>query len=383
MATVTESQGVMAVGPPQSDYNTGVTPATTPANFRQEVAASFITVPDFQSPNVGNAGEATGSPYSTKNNKGRDDASGSFDINLSFQELGFWAYRAFGDYSVTLTATGVYTHVFKLLNPQIARVLPVWELAVKLNEAALSSNEIYNYKFRSGEVETFQVSTPHDAEKPYLRANIAWHGSGKRSAGDVKFYGSGKHVIGTGSGEFGTEQRIPENGTMNIYSDVSGGGTAYALGCDFYDFNATINENLNTEIGYMCAKFQTDGNPATGQIRGQMPVTEQQVNVEFQACMTPAILAAANFEALRTAGTPISADWKFLGGLIANVASVDYFNQALFKLNKFTIGAIDYPTINSVRGIHIVTQPEAISSVMPFELHLQSAVPDFSVFVGS
>ncbi|MCD9188237.1 MAG: hypothetical protein LUM44_17610 [Pyrinomonadaceae bacterium] len=379
--TVTESQGVMAVSPAQSDYNTGVTPATTPANFRQEVAASYISVPEFASPNVGNQGEATGSAYSTKNNKGRADASGSFDIFLTFEELGFWAYRSFGDYTVAAVVSGVYRHTFKLLNPQLVRELPAWMLAVKLNEAALSSNEVYNKKFRGCKVETIQFSTPHNAEKPYLTANVAWHGSGKREAGDVKFFGSGKHVIGTGSGELGTEQRIPENGTMSIYSQPSKGGTAYALGCDFYNFQASINENLNMEIGYSgCQKFQIDNDPTSAQIRGSLPITEQVAAVEFSAKLTPELKAAADFEALMEAGTALSADWTFLGKIIG---ATIYNQKATFSLNKFTIGGISYPTIDSVRGIQIATQPEAVSSVMPLELEIISPVADFSTFVGS
>lgn len=381
--TVTESQGVIAVSPPQSDYNTGITNATSPANWRQIIADSYIEVPDAQSPNVGNQGEATGSPYSTRNNKGRDDASGSFGINLSFEELGFWAFRSFGVYvTPVLVATGVYKHVFKLLNPHVSRELVAWMIAVKLNEAALSSNEIFNYKYRGCKVETFEVMTPHSAEKPYLKGNVSWHGSGKEETGDVQFFGVGKHVKGTGAGEL-AEQRIPENGTMNIYSQPEKAGTAYALACDFYDFKATITENLNLDIGYTgCAKFQTEGNPATGIIRGSLPVTEQTAGVEFSARLTPELKAAADFKALQKSGAALSADWTFLGEVFANVASVDYNRKATFSLNKFTIGNLTYPTIDSVRGIAITTQPEAIGSVMPLELEIISHVPTFATFVG-
>jgi hypothetical protein len=380
MATVTESQGVMSVSPPQSNYDTGVAPSTAPANYRQIVAASYITVPEFSSPNIGNAGEATGSPYSTRNNKGRDDASGSFDQYLTFHDLGFWAYRAFGDYSVVLTATGVYTHTFKLLNPQVARELPAWVLAVKLNEAAIPGNEVYNYKFRGAKVESAQFTTPKNADKPYLMASIGWHGSGKREAGDIKYFGVGKHVIGTGDGELATENRIPENGTMTLYPQPSKAGTAYAAGCDFHSFTATITENLNLDIGYSCAKFQTEGNPKTGQIRGSLPVTEQTAAVEFQAMMTPELKAGMNFESLRDAGTAVSAKWDFLGPIIGVTI---YNEKATFSLNKFTVGGISYPTINSVRGIQITTQPEAIGAVMPLELEIVSPVADFSTFVGT
>lgn len=377
--TVTESQGVMAVSVPQSDFNTAVTPNTTP-NFRQIIANSYIGVPDFQSPNVGNAGEATGSPYSTKNNKGRDDASGSFDIYLTFEELGFWAYRSFGDYAVALITSGVYRHTFKLLNPQLVRTLPSWGLAAKLNEAALSSNEVYNKKFRGCTVESFGVSTPHSADKPYLMGNVAWHGSGKRDAGDVKFFGAGKHVMGTGSGELSGEQRIPENGTMNIYSQPAKAGTTYALGCDFYNFQATITENLNLDIGYAgCSQFQTANDPSTAQIRGSMPITEQAAAVEFSAKITPELKAAADFETLRDAGTFLSADWTFLGKLISGAN----YQQAKFSLNSFTIGGLSYPTIDSVRGIQITTQPQAIGSIMPLELEIISPVATFATFVGS
>jgi len=381
MATITESQGVMAASIPQSDYNTGVTPSSVTPNFRLIVADSYIEPPDAQSPNVGNQGEATGSPYSTKNNKGRDDVSGSFGINLSFEELGFWAYRSFGVYSVVLVATGVYKHTFKLLNPQVARELPAWMMAAKLNEAALSSNEMFNYKYRGCKVETAEFMTPHSAEKPYLKGNISWHGSGKEEAGDVQFFGVGKHVKGTGSGEQ-NEPRIPENGTMHLYSQEAKGGTDYALGCDFYDFKATITENLNLDIGYQCAKFQTENDPNTGQIRGQMPVTEQAAAVEFSASLTPELKAAADFKALQKSGAALSADWTFAGGVFANVASVDYSRYAKFSLNKFTIGGLSYPTINSVRGIAITTQPEAIGAVMPLELEIVSPVPTFATFVG-
>lgn len=378
--TVTESQGVMAASAPQSDFNTAITPTSAPTNFRQVISNSFISVPDFASPNVGNAGEATGSPYSTRNNKGRDDASGSFDQFLTFEDLGFWAYRAFGDYTVALITSGVYRHTFKLLNPQVSRALPVWTLAAKLNEAALAANEIYNYKFRGCTIESFGVSTPHNAEKPYLLGNIAWHGSGKRDAGDVKFFGAGKHVMGTGSGELSGEQRIPENGTMNIYSQPSKGGTTYALGCDFYNFAATINENLNLDIGYAgCSQFQTANDPTSGQIRGSMPITEQAVTVQFSAKQTPELRAAADFEALRTSGAFLSADWTFLGKLISG----GNYQQAKFSLNSFTIAGLSYPTIDSVRGIQIETQPQAISSVMPFELEIISPVANFSTFIGS
>jgi hypothetical protein len=378
--TVTESQGVMAASLPQSDYNTGVTPDDDPLNFRQQVANSYISVPEFSSPNVGNQGEATGSPYSTKNNKGRDDASGSFDIYLSFEDLGFWAYRSFGDYTPSLITAGVYRHIFRLLNPHISRELAAWVMACKLNEAALSANEVYRKKFRGCKVETIQFSTPHSAEKPYLMANVAWHGSGKIEDNNVKFFGAGKHVYGTGAGEFSGEQRIPENGTMNIYSEPAKSGTAYALGCDFYNFQANINENLNLDIGYSgCQKFQVDSDPASGQIRGSLPITEQTAGVEFSAKLTPELKAAADFEALRLTGTELSADWTFLGKLITGI----HYQKATWSLNKFTIGQLSYPTIDSVRGINIVTQPEAVGAVMPLELEIISPVADFSTFVGS
>jgi hypothetical protein len=377
--TITESQGVMAVSTPQTDYNTGVTPSSVTPNFRQIVASAYVEPPDFQSPNVGNQGEATGSPYSTKTSKGRDDASGSFSVNLTFEELGFWAYRSFGVYETpVLLATGVYKHVFKLLNPHVSREIPAWMLALKLNEAALSANEVYNHKYRGCKVETAEFITPHSAEKPYLQGNISWHGSGKQETGDVQFFGAGKHVLGTGAGEL-DEKKISENGTMNIYSAASKGGTPYAMGCDFYHFRAAINENLNTDIGYSgCPQFQTANDPNSGMLRSSLPVTEQMAEVVFSAKLTPELKAAANFETLRKAGTELSADWTFLGQLI----DATYNRKAMFSLNKFTIGNLAYPTIDSVRGIEITTQPEAISSTMPLELELVSHVPTFATFVG-
>jgi len=378
--TVIESQGVIAVSPPQSDYNTGVAPATSPANFRQIVASEFIVPPDYNSPNVSNQGQATGSAYGTKTSKGRADASGSFDIYLTFQELGFWAHRSFG---VTGTPTDLssgdaFLQKFSLFNPQTNRNLPAWMLAAKLSEPALSANKVYDYKFRGCKVGSFGVSTPHSAEQPYLMGSVEWNGSGKREAGDVKFFGSGKHVLGTGAGEL-DEPKIPENGRCFLNTEPGFAGSNYNTGCDFYDFKATIQENLNLDIGYSgCAKFQDDNDAGSAQIRGDLPVTEQMVELEFTMKLTPELRQNFDFEALREAGTEISGRWLFTGPEI-----VTGFNYAAnFTLNSFRIGSIEYPTIDGVRGIRIVTQPQAISSVMPFELELTTPVPDFAAFVG-
>lgn len=376
--TVIESQGVIATSVPQSDYNTGVTPSTTP-NFRQIVASQFVVPPDYNSPNVSNQGQATGSAYGTKTSKGRADASGSFDIYLTFQELGFWAFRSFGVYDTpTLVTTGVYSHHFSLFNPQTNRQLAAWMLAAKLSEPALSANKVYDYKFRGCKVNSFGVSTPHSEEQPFLMASVGWNGSGKREAGDVKFFGSGKHVLGTGAGEL-DEPKIPENGKMALFGDVSYADPEYATGCDFYDFKATINENLNLAIGYSgCAKFQDDADAGSAQIRGDLPVTEQTVELEFTMKLTPELRQNFDFEALREAGTEISAQWEFDGPAIAST----YIHKAIFGLASFRIGQIEYPTIDGVRGIRIVTQPQAISSVMPFDLTLISPVANFATFVG-
>lgn len=381
--TVTESQGVFGISVPQADFNTGITPSSVTPNIRQIISDGFITPANYTSANVTNQGEATGSAYGTNATKGRADVDGSFSERLTFQALGFHAFRSFGVYAAVVTlAAGVYKHTFLLLNPHTNRVLPASTIVEILNEAAVSSNDIHRYKYRGGTYESLEITTPHNAQKPNLMANVAWRGSGKRESApktNIQFFGAGKHVKAPSA-----ENYIKETvGVMNLYSGVGKGGTTYATNCDFYGLTASINENLNTEIGYTgCAKYQDDTNPNSAAVRGEMPATEQTCGVVFTMKHTPELKNNFNFEVARENGDQtsglLSADWTFKGDPIDGT----YFHQAIISLNAFRVESLSYPTIDSVRGLEVTTAPQAINNVMPLTLEIITNVADFSTFVA-
>jgi len=166
---------------------------------------------------------------------------------------------------------------------------------------------------------------------------------------------------------------------MTLYSQISKGGTASAMGCDFRDVSIKIDEGLNTEVGYNgCGKFQDQTNPNSGAVRGQMPVTKQMASVEFTVLFSPEVLANFNPEDKLDVGTEFSTSFVYTGPLFDETNN----HKATFDINRAVIETLSFPIVDGVRAVRVTTKLLAVGDTMPLSLTLDTNVANFNSYVG-
>ena len=368
------TERVFALSTPQDDFKTAKAPSGE--NYRQIVKEGNEGV-KFTSPNTSNAGESTGSAGGTRTTKGRDDAEFSGTERATFQGLGVKAFDSFGNVETTTVAAGVYKHVFTCFDSHVVKTLIARTLAQKVAEPALPANVVDDYLYPSMTAESLAFMMPHSADKPNLMMEWAYRGSGKQTEpSGVQFFGTGKNVVL--DSEFGEDYIHEASGKMKFNDAPAFGGSGYELECGFYEFKAAVANNLNTEIGYSagCAEFQ-DGTTGSGAIRGEMPITTQNVSTEFTAKLTEGIKNNVDPNKLMKNGTPFSYEIEFLGELIDATNK----HSAKFIFDKCVAQNVEYPEIDSVIGIKAEAELLYVDNVMPFRLELITNVADFSTFV--
>lgn len=376
MATYKTTQNLFARGPHQTDYKTET--AIADNSFRQIVQQGY-SKPQYDSPNVPNEGESTGTAYSSITYKDKDMVAWQgVQEQLTFQLLGLLAYDAFG---VTTTAVidafgGVFKHTFKLLDPHVSNVLPVRPIFAKTGDPVLDANNIYNKRYPSMMVSAFSLTDSGD--KPNLVSTTDYQGSGAEiDPSGVQPYGAGKDIVHqTEYSPF--EEPIRKKGLATIYPAANLGGTAIATDCLMKSFSASINENLDQENAYNCVRYQ-DGNNKLGQIAGQMYVGRQEVSYEFTMIADSAMIAAFDLKNRLKAGTEFSLKNLFEGSVFFNT----FKHEAVLKLMKAKIASINWQEVGGgTEGFTIQTQPLSNGNVMPLELDVQTNVADFATYIA-
>ncbi|HXG84089.1 MAG TPA: hypothetical protein VNI84_08685 [Pyrinomonadaceae bacterium] len=377
-------QSLFAFGPRQTNFQTEAANAVN--NWRFLVKEGYAKA-SFDSPNVNNAGESTGLALPDKTYKDKDTSGFSAVEQLTFQLLGIRANDAFG---VTATpvvvvagATGapplVIRHRFSLLDPFTSAALPARALASKVAEPAVASNEIYNARFPSMTYNRFTISDSGD--KPNLTLDSEWVGSGQMTEpSGIQFYGTGKHVLGTATGEINETPINKRSGVTTIYPQAGYLGTAILTNCLSRGVTNTINENLNTDGGYAgCALFQ-DGDPRKGAIAGSLDSTGQTVAYEITLVADSDILQGFKVNQRLKAGTEFSMKTAYTGPVISGAET----HKATFGLSRAVIASAEWVDLEGgTQGIRIVTEPLANGNFSPFDLELISNVADFNTYVGA
>lgn len=371
-----ESQSICAWGKIQTDYNT--MQAVADDTFRL-IEKEGYDKPKFSSPNVTNEGYSTGSVFATKSSKDRDNTEFSATERATFETLGFHAVSGFGKVGNPTTVLapsggdpGVYTQLFELLDIFVSNNLPCRPLASKIGEPALAANIIHDALLPAM---TPQQMSFQSGDKPDLQIAASWIGSGQLTEpSGVQFYGAGKDVK-----EATNEHYVKKTaGTFDLYPDASFSGTPLSINCDFRGVNIVIDENLDTEGGYWCGKFQ-DNDKNQGMIRGSCPTKGQKVQFDFTMVLTPALKNDFALISKLKKGTPFSGKLKYIGSPIVGIHN----HEATFSLTKALIAEADFvPLDGGIQGVKITTTPMAIGNVMPLSLLLKTAVPNFNTYIG-
>ena len=152
-----ESASVFAWGPHQTNFQTEIEPSSSPKNYRPLIKDGYAKA-KFVSGSIDNAGQSTGSSLPDKTYKDRDETTFQADEQLTFERLGMLAFDTFGVVNTTpivvATVTVAYKHIFTLLDPQVAAVLPSRPLAQKIGEPTVAANVIHDARMTAMTVES-------------------------------------------------------------------------------------------------------------------------------------------------------------------------------------------------------------------------------------
>lgn len=352
---------------PQADYVTAVTPASSPANFRQ-IEKTDRQFANYNTNLSDNKGYSTGTPYATRKNLETHDVNFPMTEEMSSQLLGERARAGFGDLETEeLTEDASWTHNFSLMNPQDRAQLPAYTYAEKAGESASRPNA-HNVKYPSVVCGQWAVQGQGRA---LVKLNTTWTGSGKRTApSGVTFFGGSNHVIEL---EEMTQNYFRNTAAaLKLYPQVELGGTVYNVNCDFRDFDFSINWNLQGDAGYLgCGLYQTAGDSESGAIRGKCEVGDPTVQFNFTMLDNDGYDGQGKLQSMAS----ISAQLDYTGSVIAG--STDK-HKASFILNAANIVSIEHVIIDMQNGWRVTTEPLAIGQVMPVSLVVVNNVESYT-----
>lgn len=375
-----QSQSIFALGLLQTNFTTEQAIAND--TYRMFAKEGYDPA-EYGNTRANNAGFANGSPYPSRSRIARHESGLPFSYPLSYEGLLFLAIMSFGDYEVeTILAPsggdpGVFKHTFRLLNPKNNGTLPSRPLADKNGEDAIITN-IRDRRFPSMTMQ--EIAFVRSQGDDYFRANGTLRGSGQKiRPSAVQFFGTGKDVIDDDTlGEF-EDEIVPGSFVISLYPQANQGGTAFDIDpCDLKDLSLNINENLNTEIGYGCPRYQVTGNSKSGLIRGQLPPGNQEAGASFSLVNSPDLVDEFDPEDKHETNELFSAKFESIGSTITGA----HKNTARFLINQCRIGELTAPSFDGVEGVGITCAMEAQGNVMPLTLEVISDVPNATTFVG-
>ena len=370
---------------PETAYGVGVAPASAPKNYEQ-IAKEGYKLAKYGVTPVTNEGFSTGSDYADQSRPSVHDVTQDFSERATSQSIGRRLLDAFGDYTVSQVAAGVFLHTFKPLKPQSEADLPSRTYVEKVSEPALDIDIIHDLMYPGFKCNTFSLNSPTSPQEngAYLMSAASYVGSGKQlgsavavqTGSGVNFEKAPSHVV--------MDRDKAENyfqstaGVIRLFPNANLGGAVVLPGCDFRGFNINHNNNLLTEQGYQgCAKFQDQNDPESGSVRGDLRKGKSQTDIGFMALVSKSLAQSFNpMQRLRKQSI-FSADLTWKGGLIANVAGVDYFHQLVCEMNKLTINDFDYDATDTLDMYSIKAATLAAGSVQPFAFKLQNNVPSY------
>jgi hypothetical protein len=368
MATSQNSVNIFALSTvPQADYQTPLTPTTTPKNFRQ-IEKKDRTFAKYNVISVDNKGYSTGTPYPTRKEIEAHDVDFSLSEDASSQLLVERAKAGMGICdTVEVLANTVYKHTCKLINPQDNAQQPAYGYVEKAGESASRPNA-HNVQYPSVVAGSFAVK---GSGKSKLSVDTSWKGSGKRTVpSGINFFSTSnvKLIESLVQNFFRNTQA-----SLKLYPEVNMGGTVFNVACAFRDFDFSVNQDLLAEAGYLgCGLFQDSANPESGVIRGNCEVgSNQSVTFDFTILMDDAYDA---YEKLKTMAS-LSGELKYEGKTISGA----HKHYALFKLLAGNIMDIDHVEVDGKNGLRIKTAPLAQGQIMPVELEVVNNVKSYTV----
>ena len=372
---------------PEAVYGTPLAPSGTPKNYEQ-IEKEGYELANYTSTPVTNAGYSTGGDYPTKAKVSTHDVEFSFsNERMTFQNIGRRLLAAFGGYSVVPNSpvAGTYTHTFTPLSPQVETELPSFSYVEKIGEPALDADIIHDIAYPGAKIETFNLSNPASLDNgAFLLGSSSWRGSGKQlgSAGTIQtgsgvnFYKTTIHAI--------TEDLKAENfpstssAVVNLYPNVSQGGTAVPLACDFRGFNFNHNNNLLTGQGYMgCAVLQDLTDPDSGFVRGKLPKGVSTTDLSLMFLVTKALSQGFNPMNRFRKQTVFSLRLTWTGGIITGATPY----SLVFNANKLTTRELSIGSEDSLDTYSVTAETLTPGVSQPYSVVLVNNVPSYLTLV--
>lgn len=341
MPEVSDSQRLFAMSlRVQDDYDTP-TPTADPADF---VALQFSDK-DYATLTPGisdNAEDAHGSEFANTEYLESWDVQAQHTIPLSSEIIGYLLLLAFG--SVTTTQPDavnhplVYQHVFRLLDHNVARQLPVTSLVEILGTA-------HNVMHPSMMLK--QLSLRGAAEK-LVDTSLQFHGSGREISPSGLSYAQVKALVDAQTLHhfFNSQAKatIADAGTLLNAENLS-------TLRKFRSWEWAINNNPMVDEGIApgAEKFQTAGDNASGAVRAEMLNGIRSLT----ASMVVRLRSDSEERAALKARKPLNWKHELTGGLISSHAgppATKYYHKLTTEFAK-----VRYTTLDLQPG-NIVTQ---------------------------
>ncbi len=267
----------------QTNYQTatvigaGAAPPATSAPFLFFPAApGEVNFMDYAPETLDDKGAANGTDFATEQFLISHDNSITRKIRLSSYWAGWINFFLFGQ-TTTIAGPGGSTNakkhtstpIDKRVNQQLPAFTFIEEVVATVYKAFWPSCIIERCTIRGNTL-------------GFLEAEVTLRGSGKRDAGQtVNFeHATAQHVF------------YPQNLQYFFNSQaslvVTDNGTPINIGCDYLEWEVTVNNNPLLEAGYLpgCAQYQTTGNPTTGAIRSELLLGGREITLRYKAYLT-------------------------------------------------------------------------------------------------